>query len=160
MEKRVRKPGTAFRATVAFLILNLPLIVTAYFTYLMSGGEAAESYVRGILAVSIAVAEFSIVVTTIGPPMAEWIKSEKPGTAIRATIAFLILNLPLIIAAYFTYWISGGAAAEWYVRGIVAVGVTVAEFAIVVNTIGPPMAEWIRSEEVIKDNEKPSWERK
>lgn len=83
----------------------------------------------------------------------------KPGTAIRATVAFFLLNLPLTVTVYFVYLMSGGENAEWWVRGILAIAVAVAEFAIVISTIGPPLYEWIQSEEYLEEGEKPSWER-
>ena len=84
---------------------------------------------------------------------------KKPGTALRATVAFGLLNLPLIITTAVVYHLGGGETAEWWVRGILAIGVAIAEFSIVVSTIGPPLYDWIKSEEYVPDNEKPSWER-
>jgi len=84
---------------------------------------------------------------------------KRPGTALRATAGFALLNLPLIVTVVTVVWLSGGEAAEWWVRGILAVAVCVAEFAIVVTTIGPPLYEWIVSEEYVEDGEKPSWQR-
>lgn len=84
---------------------------------------------------------------------------KKPGTALRATVAFALLNLPLIGTAAFAYWMGGGMGAEWWLRGILAVGVAVSEFAIVTTTIGPPLYDWIKSEEYVEKGEKPSWEK-
>ena len=83
----------------------------------------------------------------------------KPGTALRATVAFGLLNLPLVITTGFVYLLSGGETAEWWVRGILAIGVAVAEYTIVITTIGPPLYDWIRSEEFVKEGSKPSWEK-
>jgi hypothetical protein len=85
--------------------------------------------------------------------------AKKPGAAGRATVVFMLLNAPLVLTSAVVIWLSGGVNAEWYVRGILAVGFAVSEFAIVVNTIAPPMLDWIKSEEYVKDGEKPSWER-
>lgn len=85
---------------------------------------------------------------------------KKPGTAMRATVAFALLNVPLLITVYFVWLMSGGESAEWWVRGILAIAVAFAEFAIVVTTIGPPLYEWIKSEEYVDDGKKPSWESK
>lgn len=84
---------------------------------------------------------------------------QKPGVALRATVAFALLNLPLIVTTFFVYFMSGGALAEWYVRGLLAVIVAVAEFTIVTQTIAPPLLGWIKGEELVKDGEKPSWEK-
>lgn len=88
----------------------------------------------------------------------ERITVTKPGTALRATGAFVLLNLPLLVTIYFVYWMTGGEAAELWVRIILAVLVAAAEFAIVVTTIGPPLYDWIKTEETIYVGDKPSWE--
>lgn len=83
----------------------------------------------------------------------------KPGTALRATAALFILNVPLGITVIAVYWLSGGTIAEWWVRGILAVAVAIAEAAIVLNTIAPPMLTWIKGEESVAEGQKASWEK-
>jgi hypothetical protein len=51
------------------------------------------------------------------------------------------------------YWLSGGQSAEWWARGILAVGVAVAQFAIVSTTIGPPVMEWIEGKEYVEQKD-------
>ncbi len=84
---------------------------------------------------------------------------KKPGTAGRATAAFALLNLPLVATAVFVFWLGGGNAAEWWLKGIMGVLVAVAEFSIVVTTIAPPLYEWIKGEEWVSEGERPSWEK-
>lgn len=84
---------------------------------------------------------------------------KKPGTALRATAAFALLNLPLIGTVLFALWMAGGNEADWWIRGILALAVAIAEFAIVTTTIAPPLYDWIKSEEYVEDGQKPSWER-
>jgi len=84
---------------------------------------------------------------------------KRPGTAWRAAVAFILLNLPLLVTAYAIYHLAGGSEAEWWARGILAVVIAVAEFSVVTSTIAPPLYEWIKSEEVVADGAKPSWER-
>ena len=83
---------------------------------------------------------------------------QRPGTALRATAAFALLNLPLIGTVLFALWMAGGQDAEWWIRGILAILVAAAEFAIV-TTIAPPLYDWIKSEEWVDEGKKPSWER-
>lgn len=84
---------------------------------------------------------------------------KKPGAAVRSMAAFGLLNLPLLVTGYVVYHLAGGETAEWWVRGIVAVLISAAEFSIVTTTIGPPLYDWIQGEESVKDGEKPSWEK-
>lgn len=84
---------------------------------------------------------------------------QKPGVAMRATAAFALLNLPLVGTVLFALWMAGGNEADWWIRGILALVVAVAEFAIVTTTIAPPLYDWIKSEEYVKDGAKPSWEK-
>lgn len=85
----------------------------------------------------------------------------KPGTALRATAAFVLLNLPLVGTAAFTYWMGGGMGAEWWLRAVLAVAVAGSELAIVTTTIGPPLLDWIKSEEYIDRSrgDRPTWEK-
>lgn len=85
-------------------------------------------------------------------------KVQKPGVALRATAAFTLLNLPLIGTVLFALWMAGGDNADWWVRGILAIAVAVGETVIVTTTIGPPLYDWIKSEEYVEDGKKPSWE--
>jgi hypothetical protein len=78
----------------------------------------------------------------------------KPGVALRATAAFALLNLPLIGTVAFSYMLAGGSESEWWIRGILAVGVAVSELAIVINTIGPPLKDWIKSAEWVDEPDK------
>ena len=71
----VRKPGTAFRATVAFALLNAPLVGTVAFVYFIAGG-ADDFWIKTFLSLGVIVSEFAITTTTIGPPLYDWIKSE------------------------------------------------------------------------------------
>lgn len=77
---------------------------------------------------------------------------QRKGVALRATFAFVLLNLPLMFTAFLCYYLAGGESSEWWVRGIVALMVAVGEFWIVVETIGPPLREWIRGEEWVDEN--------
>lgn len=83
----------------------------------------------------------------------------KPGTALRATAAFALLNVPLIGVTAFVWFLANGAADFW-LRTFIGVAVSVAEFAIVSTTIGPPLYDWIKSEEYVQDGQKPSWEKR
>lgn len=85
---------------------------------------------------------------------------KKPGTALRATAAFTLLNIPLFLTLVVVYYAAGGMEANWWIRGIVALAFAVSEFSIVATTIAPPLYDWIKSEETVNDNEKPSWEKK
>lgn len=76
---------------------------------------------------------------------------DKPGVGFRAAVVFFILNLPIIGVTYFAYWMAGGQGAEWFIRGVLAIGVAVAEFALVTTTIGPPLVDWIKSTETYDD---------
>lgn len=84
---------------------------------------------------------------------------QKPGAALRATFAFFLLNLPLVITVAAVYMLSGGMTAEWWVRGILAIMVAVAEAVIVVETVGPPLRDWIKSEEYVAEGDRPSWQK-
>jgi hypothetical protein len=72
-----QKPGVAGRATMAFALLNLPLFATTWLCYFMAGGDETLWWLRCILALGFAVAEFTLVTTTIGPPLMEWIESKE-----------------------------------------------------------------------------------
>lgn len=82
---------------------------------------------------------------------------KRPGTAGRATAAFALLNLPLVVTVGAVYWLAGGIEAEWWLRGIIGVAVAVSEAAITLNTIGPPLMEWIKGEEYVEEGKDPSW---
>lgn len=75
---------------------------------------------------------------------------DKPGVAGRATAAFMLLNLPLATTAVVVFYLGGGATAEWWLRGILAVGVAASELAIVLETIGPPLKGWINQREWVE----------
>lgn len=77
MGEWVKKPGLIYRATAAFALLNLPLIGTAWFVFLMGGNASSEWWLRGILAIAVAASEIGIVTSTIGPPLVEWIDGKE-----------------------------------------------------------------------------------
>lgn len=84
----------------------------------------------------------------------------KPGLVWRALAAFILLNLPLILTIGFVWYLAGGDHAEWWVKGILAIGTAACELGIVAGTIADPLHKWIKSEEYITDGQKPSWEKK
>lgn len=73
MSEWVRKPGVIYRATAAFALLNVPLVGTAWFVFLMGGNAASEWWLRAVLALAVAGSEIAIVTSTIGPPLVDWI---------------------------------------------------------------------------------------
>lgn len=83
----------------------------------------------------------------------------RPGTAQRATVAFFLLNIPLFMTTYFVYWMGGQESADWWLRGILAIGFAAAEFAIVFSTITEPLYEWIKGKEYVPEGQKASWEK-
>ena len=89
--------------------------------------------------------------------MAEY--KNKPGVAGRATVAMVLLNVPLLLVGAAVYWLAGTADAEWWARGTLAVVLAVAEFAIVITTIAPPLYDWITQKEFVEKGGKPSWEK-
>lgn len=84
---------------------------------------------------------------------------QRPGVALRATAAFGLLNMALILTAAVVYYLAGAGSAEWWARGLIAICFAISEFAIVTTTIGPPLYEWVAGKEWVRDGEKPSWER-
>jgi hypothetical protein len=77
MGEWVTKPGVIYRATAAFALLNLPLVATAWFVFLMGGQSASEWWLRASLAVAVAGSEIAIVTWTIGPPLVDWIDEKE-----------------------------------------------------------------------------------
>lgn len=79
----------------------------------------------------------------------------KPGLFYRAVAAFVLLNIATILTLLATWWLSGGMASPWQIRGLLAVAVAVAEFSIVTTTIGPPLMDWIKSQECVEEEKQP-----
>jgi hypothetical protein len=74
----------------------------------------------------------------------------KPGLAFRATAAFALLNAPLVGTVAFVYFITNGADDFW-IKTFLAIAVIVAEFAITISTIAPPLYDWIKGQEYVED---------
>lgn len=85
--------------------------------------------------------------------MPRMVQVTKPGLFGRAIAAFFLFNLAVALTIAVAYWLSGGQSAEWWARGILAVGVAVAQFAIVSTTIGPPVMEWIEGKEYVEQKD-------
>ena len=86
---------------------------------------------------------------------------KRPGYMFRACIAWVILNAVLIFTlAALVFVLPRDQLSQWYVMIPVIVAVVVSQWIIMSETIAPIIKEWIKQEEYVHDNEKPSWERK
>ncbi len=83
----------------------------------------------------------------------------KPGYMRRAVLAWCILNGILIATLALIVYVIEPWMAQWYVMVPLLVAVVVSEWVIMVQTVGPIIRDWIKQEESVGQDEKPSWEK-
>lgn len=85
---------------------------------------------------------------------------KKPGYMFRACVAWVILNAVLLFTLTALVYILSGYISTWYVMIPIIVSVVVSEGVIMGQTIAPIIGDWIKQEEYVDTNGKPSWEKK
>lgn len=84
---------------------------------------------------------------------------KKPGYMGRACIAWAALNAAMFVTLAVTVYFLNPWLSAWYVILPVVVATIGTEWAITEETIAPIIKDWIVQEEVVKDGEKPSWDK-
>lgn len=76
MRELVQKPGTLWRATGAFVLLNAVLLVTLFLIVTIAPTMRNVIWLQAIAALLVAALEFAIVMCTIQDPLNKWVKGE------------------------------------------------------------------------------------
>lgn len=71
---------------------------------------------------------------------------KKDGYMFRAVVAWIILNIILLGTLGVVVWIVGGYQV-WFIQLPLVVAIIGSEWAIMVETIGPVIRDWIRQEQ-------------
>lgn len=94
-----------------------------------------------------------------GTGRSSYVTVKRPGMMWRATAAWLVLNVAMLATLAIIVYVVQPWMQNWYIALPILVSVVVTEWMITSETIAPIVREWIKGEELVKDGEKPSWER-